>query len=241
MRPSDVQRSEEQCIRDAEDGGVGADADRERQHGREGEGRTARHHPKGVTHVATEIFEPARAAGVARLFFDGLEAAEARKRPTPGVVVGHAVGDEPPRLFAYVVAKLRVELALQTIATKQTNQPAHVLLRLKNQLNGFGLPAPIGDFAFKSRPARSCQSIDLRGSAGVRFRPRRREQTAILEPMQRGIERALRHLEQGARHVADALRNRIAVERLAREHLQNEHVQGALEQIEVRGGRGCHA
>jgi len=51
--------------------------------------------------------------------------------------------------------------------------------------------------------------------------------------MQRGIERALVHLQYFIRNLPDALRDSPTVHRLKVERLENQHVQGALEEVEI--------
>jgi hypothetical protein len=47
----------------------------------------------------------------------------------------------------------------------------------------------------------------------------------LLEPLQRGIQRAERDLEDSLRNLLDALRDPVAVERLERERLQDQQLQ----------------
>src|SRR5262249_42658302 len=155
------------------------------------EHRTTPHHPEGVAHVARQIFDPARATRIPRLLFDRLESAKPRERLPPRFVGPHAFTLEAARVFADVVRELSVELALEPVAAHEPREPPHALLRLKNQRNRSRQAAPVRALAIEPRASLPREAVDLRGAAGVRFRPRRREQAAILEPVERRIERPL--------------------------------------------------
>src|SRR5260221_383667 len=60
----------------AEDGGVGADAESEGENRDRSEARRLSQRAQSVAHIVHERFEEVRAAGVAALLFDLLEAAE---------------------------------------------------------------------------------------------------------------------------------------------------------------------
>ena len=57
--------------------------------------------------------------------------------------------------------------------------------------------------------------------------------------MKRGIERALLHLEHGAGHLLEPLRDGVPVDRAERDDLQDEHVERALEQVGLRLSAPC--
>ena len=230
--PVHRQRPQQEAVGDAEHRRIGADADREREHRREREAGTACEHARAVSHVLPEVVDPARAARVARLLLDGIQAAEAGERQTPGLARRHPVSFQSPRFFLDVESQLGVELALESISTQQPHQPAHGSLRgLQDQANGLRQPPPIGDLLFEAPPARARDPVDLGGAPRLRLRPGRGEQPRVFEPMKRGIQGPLRHVEQRPRDLADALGNRVAMERVPRDDLQDEHVERALEQV----------
>ena len=68
------------------------------------------------------------------------------------------------------------------------------------------------------RPLAS-EAIELRLATGVRHLPVRGQQPAVFEPVQGGIERALRHLHDVARDQLKALRDAVAVNGPARRRL----------------------
>jgi hypothetical protein len=55
--------------------------------------------------------------------------------------------------------------------------------------------------------------------------------------MERGIERSLVHLQDVARQLLDALRNRPAMLRLEQERLQDEEIERALDEVDGLNGR----
>src|SRR5207244_3198381 len=58
-------------------------------------------------------------------------------------------------------------------------------------------------------------------------------QTAPLEAVQRGVERALLHVKHIAGQLLNALRNGPAVLRFERQRLQNQEIQRALRQVDT--------
>ena len=81
------------------------------------------------------------------------------------------------------------------------------------------------------------QSIELRVAPRPGLPPLRREKTPVLEPVQRRIERPLRHLHDVARHVLQALRDGVPVHGAEGDDFQDEQVECALGQIGFRGHR----
>ena len=79
-RPGDRERPQQQRVSEAENGGVGADANREREDGDEGEPRTFREHPAAVAHVARDIVEPWQAALIAQRLHGLIDAASPDSR-----------------------------------------------------------------------------------------------------------------------------------------------------------------
>src|SRR5262249_37328947 len=67
--------------------------------------------------------------------------------------------------------------------------------------------------------------------------PFRREQTPVFQPMQRGIEGALRDLQRVAGNLLESLGDAITVNRTERDNLEDQKIQRALRQI----GLGRHA
>ena len=92
---------------DAEDGGVGADAERQRQDGDDGKAGCATERSRGVPHVLLRILQPAHRAFVAMAFFHLLDAAERTLRHSPGIVRRQAA----PSKLVFKQREVSVELA----------------------------------------------------------------------------------------------------------------------------------
>src|SRR5262249_36811628 len=90
-----------------------------------GESRFPREYPGGITQVLPEFFDDAHAAGVAAMFFDLLDAAEAPQSQAAGFLRRHASGDVAFNLFVKMVAKLFVEILLDSGSPNQRPQ-AHM-------------------------------------------------------------------------------------------------------------------
>jgi hypothetical protein len=67
----------------------------------------------------------------------------------------------------------------------------------------------------------------LLGHAPLRLDPR-----LILEALQRRVERALLNQQNVVRQLADAARDRPAVQRLERERFENQEVERALDEVD---------
>src|SRR5258707_4178478 len=109
-----------------------------------------------------------------------------------------------------------------------TSSRAH----LEHEPNGVGEPSPLLCFCGELLATGFGELVVLGPAIVVGSTPMGADPAAALEPMQAGIERALRHLEGRPRHLPDALRNRPAVSRGEGQRLQDEKVEGALGQIE---------
>jgi hypothetical protein len=84
------------------------------------------------------------------------------------------------------------------------------------------------------RAALPRQPVELRLAATLGHLPFGREDLAILQPVQRRIERPLRHLDDIARDLLEPLRDRVAVQRTQREDFQNQEVERALGKVGFR-------
>ena len=75
------------------------------------------------------------------------------------------------------------------------------------------------------------EAIELRFATGVRHLPVGGQQPAVFEPVQRRIERALRHLHDVARDQLQALRDRVAVNGTGGDDVKDQQVERALGEI----------
>src|SRR5262249_30051660 len=79
------------------------------------------------------------------------------------------------------------------------------------------------------------QGVELGPPPGLVGAPPGRDPAALLDAVQRRVERALLDAEQLARVLPDALDDAVAVERPGRERLEDEEVEGALEEVGLAG------
>ena len=76
LRRPDGQRAQQEAVDDAEERGVDADAERQRQYGDAGESRRPPERSEGMTDVLPDAFKPRLPSLVANGVFDRFEAAD---------------------------------------------------------------------------------------------------------------------------------------------------------------------
>ena len=96
----------------------------------------------------------------------------------------------------------------------------------------YELGPPIA-LAGELRFSRGCEPVVLRALIRLAHAPFGLEPSALLEPVQRGIERAGLDLEQVVGLRADRLADAVSVLRSPDEGPKDEHVEGALEELEA--------
>jgi hypothetical protein len=110
-------------IEDAEQRGVGADAEGEGENRGEREAWRVLQLTNGVSHVAHDGGESIAAAGVARLFAHLLRAPEGQSCATPGFVARHPLLFEASRRHLDVELYLVLVFAITTPASERPAQP----------------------------------------------------------------------------------------------------------------------
>ena len=106
---------EEHAVDEAEDGGVGADAETQREHDGGGEARAAAQAAQAVADVLHQHLEEPAAARVAASLLGLVDAAKRDDGRAPGLLRGHAAPDVGRRLEVEMQAHLVVELCLQLL------------------------------------------------------------------------------------------------------------------------------
>jgi hypothetical protein len=81
--------AQEQRVHETEDGGVRADAERERQHRREREDRVAPQQPRAIPHILNDRFHERTGARVANVLLHRIDAAELYGRGAPRLLGPH--------------------------------------------------------------------------------------------------------------------------------------------------------
>ena len=107
-------------VDDAEDGGIEADADRQRQHGDGGESGRAPQDAECEQQVLPELVDPGAAPDLAGLLLDQPDVAEFAQRGRPGVGWRHPALDVVLRLALQVLADVLFEIRKSALAACHT-------------------------------------------------------------------------------------------------------------------------
>src|SRR5208282_2427701 len=228
-------------VHHAVDRRVGADAQREGEHGDQREARVAAQLAGAIAQILNEGFEPGAGAGAADFLFDLLEAAQFDARGAAGFC-----GRQPGAEFLFgeqvqVCTDLRVEVAVGAVAAQQIAEEtadaperlhgAALLTRFQGAGDGDGDAAPTLGFRFELAAARFREVVILGAAVVLRFTPVGAEPAFFLHAVQSRKERAGLDLEGAAGHLLDAAGNAQAVEGAEAEYLEDEHVEGALQEF----------
>ncbi len=116
------QRLQQHAVDDAEDGGVGADAEAERQHRQQRVAGMAQQRPRAVLQIRQQRFEPADAARIARFFLVLFHWSETPERLQPRVIRAHAKPDVLLGFHLDVKPHFRVETAVEFTVTDERVQ-----------------------------------------------------------------------------------------------------------------------
>jgi hypothetical protein len=239
------ERPEQHAVHDAEDRGVGADAEREREHDRDREGRRLAQAAQAVADVLRQALERSRAPRVAHLLLRLVDAAQADARRAAGFVLAHAGHPVFLGLQLEVHRELGVELALEPRAAAQRLQAEPELAR---EPHGYAVSS-----TRKTAEARRCQFcllalelalavarelVELRASVVLGRAPLARDPALFLEPIERGVERALVHDEHAVAHLLDALGDAPAVHRARRRACAGSESRAFLAAGSLRGSLG---
>src|SRR5262245_52101922 len=92
-------------------------------------------------------------------------------------------------------------------------------------------PCPALGFTIQVPAPRARQRIELRPAVVLRRPPLRFDPPLLLQLVQRGIERAVAHLQHIVRDLLQPLADRPAVQRFERQDLEDQQVQGPLNQV----------
>lgn len=121
----DRQRLEQQFVHDAEQGGVHADADRQRQDGGEREPGIAAQLSRGVAQVLDGVAEPGQRIHVTRALASARHAAELAVRLAPGLLRRHARADVFLDALLDVEAGFLVERLVRVRVQERGGEPAN--------------------------------------------------------------------------------------------------------------------
>jgi hypothetical protein len=115
----DRQFLHQHLVHQAEDGRVGADAERERHRGDDGVGGRPAHRSQRVARIRPQIVEPPQAARIAHLFLNQRDVAELAPRRRLRVGGRHAARAQQLDLPLEVIAQLVIHLLLHACAAQE--------------------------------------------------------------------------------------------------------------------------
>ena len=157
------QRPQEHAVDDAEDRGVGADAERHGEDHDESEPRIARHVAQAVTDILHECFPEPRQPRIAHVVFHAVDLTEVSERRGACFRRAHATADVVFREHVDVKRQFAIELAFVAFAPEQ---------RCKAGFDSFqhGVPVEPGQLARMRATASERRSQFLVSSVSC-FRP----------------------------------------------------------------------
>ena len=117
------QRAQQHGVDDAEHHRVGADANREREHGDRREPRRAAHQTRAAAQILEGHVEPRQARAIAIAFLRLFDPAEAPEGPPACLVARHPGADVVVDVQLQVAFELVRELALAPVTSEKTEQP----------------------------------------------------------------------------------------------------------------------
>ena len=212
---------------------------------RGGKARRAPQHAEAVTEVAHRVLEERRPDLVARVL-----PARARRPPNLTNARRRASSGAHPGatillgLLIEVKAHLLVETALERVALLPTDrsrfQPSviQLMMRLRysivasrTRLTARDIRRHCASSSLELPPAGARQRVVARAAVVLGDLPLGSNQALALEPVERGIERALPELQHALGPLLDPLGDAPAVHRLELQRLEHEHVERALQDI----------
>ena len=176
---------------------------------------------------------------VTQFFFDLLRAAEFQHGAPSRLLRRHPRGKVGFGEFFNMKAQFGIKLPPRGTLGKKEFPPRHraLLIRsLENLRHRAGQPIPIRFLAGQLLAALRRQLIELRLSPVARLAPLRFEPAALLQAVQRGIERALLDLQNFLGNLPDSLGDAVPVNRTKRDNLQDQQVQCSLQEIRLFDG-----
>src|SRR5689334_12234039 len=103
-----------------------------------------------------------------------------------------------------------------------------------------GVALPLRLLLAQRAAAGGGEAVELRALALLGVPPHALHPRALLEAVQRGVERTVEHAEGLAGALADPARDAVAVARAPRQRLEDQHVERAEQDVEVVLARGAH-
>src|SRR5277367_2775398 len=134
--------NQENAVHEAEDGGVRADAESEREDRHRGEAGIFAEHARAVAKVLPQIFCEADATGLAAFFFGAFDRAEFEASAAERFFSGDACANQILRVSVEVKLNFRVNLALHVRAMQRGVQPGTKTACERHTSSGFAPRIP---------------------------------------------------------------------------------------------------
>jgi hypothetical protein len=230
--------AQQQAVHVAKDHSVHPNAYAKRERDGDCEAGCASHRAKRISYVGAEIVEPARAASVAHLLPIPIEPTERDQRSAARLgAIDPELVDESLRLHLHVEVKLLFHARFGgarandgTNAGGECREPDHgLLLAFEHECHRGGEAIPLVHFFAECFPSVRGERVVARAAIVHGGLPGALDPAAMLEALQRGIERSLIDVESSAGDLLNAESDSPAVHWLEGEGLEDEEVDAAAE------------
>ena len=233
----DGQRAQADCIEQLKDGGVGADAECERDDHDECKAWILDEDAESTAHIVPEAFEAESGIFCRDALAHGGGTAEAHACIAFRCFAGHALGDVVVDAHGDVFLQFRVDFLLHARAFCPATKffetvPWFTSCKTQNCVDAFDNLGPVFFAAGQLRPAGAGKGVPLGFASIVRDRPVGANPTALLHAVQRRVERAFFHDEQFVADAADVHDDAVAVHGAELgKSFEDEEIERALQVI----------
>jgi hypothetical protein len=216
----------EEGVDEAEDHGIGADADGETRRGGGGEGGVLAQIAGGVAEILAESREPGEGGVFAAGFLGAVDAAEAVEDFAAGIVRRGAGGDLLADAHVEMESEFLVEILLELLGAEgggEALDPRHrsPLCEAQDLGDTTSEFAPALLFGLQLLSAGSGKAIKFGGAAVFGVLPLGANPAGLLDAVQGGIKRAFFHAQKLLADLLDAGRDAVAMHRAGVEGLQD--------------------
>src|SRR5262245_18641349 len=122
----EIERAQNQRVRNAEDRGVRCDTRRQREDGNQREAGIFHQHSHAVTQVLQQVLQPPCPAGVAALLLHLFRTAERKPSPSSRFLRINALRDEIVRVLIQMEAQFFFEFRFHLLSKPQSTPPGHL-------------------------------------------------------------------------------------------------------------------
>ena len=228
IRARKRERLEHDRVDDVEHPGHGADRERERADGGDEEAGRAKERAPRVAQVASGVLEPREALAVIESVLRDADVAEGPARDALRVSRRHSLCLETFHFHLEVRADLVLEVVLRAAAEHQafSGVGPGSMTRAMDSTSRFQRPVSIVSCLATDRRER----VEASAAIVVGRAPRALDPAALLESLERGVERSVVDEERVAGPRLDGDGDAVAVMRPERQHAEDEEIERSLEE-----------